>query len=53
MALATRRDAMDEWARNVGRDVPDRAWLLHDSDTWVQNPHYTGLPMPHPDYEHA
>lgn len=47
--LATRADAVREWAYNYGRDHKDRAWLLHDSDTWVYNPFYRGPEVPHPE----
>lgn len=47
--LATRQDAVSEWARNVGRDNPDRAWLLSDYDSWERNPFYTGPKVEHPE----
>lgn len=50
-SLATPREAMQEWAWNVGwypRFI-GRAWLLHDWDVWVKNPHYTGPACPHPE----
>lgn len=47
--LATMTDAAKEYARNVGRDNPDRAWILTDYDTWEANPFYTGPRVPHPD----
>jgi len=28
---------------------PDRAWLLSGRDVWYANPHYQGLPQPHPE----
>jgi hypothetical protein len=49
--LATRSDAVAEWARNVGwypRNIGS-AWLLHDWDVWARNPHYTGPAVPHPE----
>lgn len=49
MTYATNNDALSEFARNVGRECPHLAWLLHDSDTWVANPFYTGEPVPHPE----
>lgn len=49
MTYATNNDALNEFARNVGRECPHLAWLLHDSDTWVTNPFYTGEPVPHPE----
>lgn len=48
---ATMSEAVDEWARNVG-SFPryiDQAWLSHDYDVWVKNPHYTGPAQPHPE----
>lgn len=39
------------WARIVGGDVPDQAWLLHPCDAWIANPHYQGPPVPHPESE--
>lgn len=47
--FATNNDALAEFARNVGRECPHLAWLLHDSDTWVANPFYVGEPVPHPE----
>lgn len=47
--LATRSEAVNEWAWNAGRDVPYRAWMLHDWDVWVKNPHYTGPAVSHPE----
>lgn len=51
--LATPRDAMREWAENVGYLPQHRgyAWLLHDWDVWIANPHYRGPAQPHPDSE--
>ena len=50
--LATPAEAVAEFARNIGGEYPDRAWLLHDWDVWVANPHYHGPKMPHPeDYD--
>ena len=47
--LATPAEAVDEFARNIGGEFPDRAWLLHDWDVWVKNPAYAGPPVPHPE----
>lgn len=48
--LATRSEAVDEWARNC--EAPSYvAWLLHDWDVWVKNPRYTGPRVPHPEYD--
>jgi hypothetical protein len=49
MPLATHGDAILEYARNVGRDHPDRAWILTDYDTWEQNPFYNGAKVRHPE----
>ena len=47
--LATPSEACKEYARNVGAEVPDRAWILTDYDTWERNPFYQGSPQPHPE----
>jgi hypothetical protein len=47
--LATPAESVAEWAYNAGEEMPDRAWLLHDWDVWVANPHYSGPPVPHPE----
>ena len=47
--IATPQEAVQEFARNIGGEYPDRAWLLHDWDVWVANPHYAGPPVPHPE----
>jgi hypothetical protein len=47
--LATPSDAVREWAWNAGAERPEQAWLLHDWDVWVKNPHYTGSDVPHPE----
>lgn len=47
--LATRSQAVSEWAWNVGRERLGDAWLLSDYDTWERNPHYTGPDVPHPE----
>jgi hypothetical protein len=47
--LATWSDAFREWAWNAGAMFPDRAWLLHDCDVWLANPHYVGPPVRHPE----
>ncbi len=51
---ATEDEAMAEYARNVGVEDTDRAWILTSFDVWVQNPFYRGPTRPHPesyDYE--
>ena len=47
--LATESDAMAEFARNVGGERREQAWLLTDYDVWVRNPHYTGPAQRHPE----
>lgn len=47
--LATPAEAVDEFARNIGGEYADQAWLLHDWDVWVKNPAYVGPPVPHPE----
>jgi len=48
---ASNNDALREFAFNVGAEHGNIGyqWLLHDSDTWVKNPHYTGPEQMHPD----
>lgn len=50
--LARPVDAVREWAWNVSAPA-HVAWLLHDFDIWVANPHYTGPAVPHPEYDDA
>lgn len=47
--VATDDEAVAEFARNIGSEYPDRAWLLDDRDAWVRNPHYRGPAVPHPE----
>ena len=47
--VASPAEAIDEFAWNAGQEVPDQAWLSHDWDVWVKNPHYVGPPVPHPE----
>jgi hypothetical protein len=49
MTLATMSDAVREYARNVGAERPDRAWILSPYDTWERNPCYSGPPARHPE----
>jgi hypothetical protein len=53
--VATYAEAFAEYARNIGDQFADHAWLLTDWDVWVPNPHYCGPPQRHPeddqDYE--
>jgi|SRR5215831_13041456 len=48
--IASMQEAVDEWRFNVCAPA-DQAWLLHDYDVWVKNPHYVGPPVPHPEDE--
>ena len=49
--IATPREAMDEFARNVGNEgnYINYQWILTDYDVWVRNPHYTGPEQRHPE----
>lgn len=47
--LATIDDACREYARNVGRERLEQAWILTDYDTWQRNPFYTGPAVRHPE----
>lgn len=38
-----------QYARELGREHPERAWILSDRDAWYQNPFYNGPPVPHPE----
>lgn len=49
MVLATPAEAAREYAINVGRENPDRAWILTHYDTWERNPFYSGPPQRHPE----
>jgi hypothetical protein len=42
-------DLCKEFAREVGRDAPDRAWILTPHDSWYRNPFYTGPEERHPE----
>lgn len=48
--LATRSDAVREYAIWVGKDKPLVQWILSDYDTWEPNPFYVGPDQGHPDY---
>lgn len=41
--------AMREYARNVGREYPERAWICTPLDSWEPNPFYAGPPARHPE----
>lgn len=47
--VATGSESLAEFARNVGMDNPEHAWLLDPRDVWVKNPFYSGPPVPHPE----
>lgn len=47
--LATPTEACREYARNVGAERPEDAWILTDWDTWEPNPYYHGPAVPHPE----
>jgi hypothetical protein len=34
----------------LASDYPERAWLSSSRDVWYPNPHYTGPPVPHPEW---
>jgi hypothetical protein len=53
MTLATIAEADREWARNVGAQRPDQAWILSDRDAWYPNPYYTGPTVRHPDDDYS
>jgi hypothetical protein len=50
---ATESEADYEYARNVGEDNPEKAWILSDRDVWYRNPAYKGPPVPHPEEHEA
>jgi hypothetical protein len=39
---ATPSEACREYARNVGAERTDCAWILTDFDTWERNPYFAG-----------
>lgn len=49
MSTATIAEADAEFARNVGAQQPQQAWILSDRDVWYRNPSYRGPPVPHPE----
>lgn len=46
---ATIAEADAEWARNVGAERPEQAWILSDRDVWYRNPAYAGPAVRHPE----
>ena len=49
MPLATESDAVREYTLNVGREHPEREWILSDYDSWARNPFYRGPKGRHPE----
>lgn len=49
MSTATIAEADAEFARNVGAQQPQQAWILSDRDVWYRNPSYRGPAVPHPE----
>lgn len=47
--LATEAEADREYARNIGAQRPEQAWILSDRDVWYRNPAYQGPAVPHPE----
>jgi hypothetical protein len=47
--MSREADADREWATEVGRANPDRAWILSDRDVWYANPFYRGPAVRHPE----
>ncbi len=51
--LATIAEADAEFARNVGRQRQQQAWILSDRDVWYRNPFYTGPAVRHPEDDYS
>ena len=47
--MTIQQEACREYAREVGRENPDRAWIATDFDSWEPNPFYKGPPVRHPE----
>lgn len=47
--LASESDSVREYARNVGFERQNQAWILSPFDTWERNPFYSGPAEPHPE----
>ena len=47
--MSFEQEAMREYARNVGREFPTRAWIATPLDSWEKNPYYNGPPVRHPE----
>jgi len=50
-ARPTISDSCREYAHNAGSDRLDSAWILTPWDTWEKNPHYSGVPVSHPELD--
>lgn len=44
-------EADAEYARHIGLERPQQAWILSDRDCWYRNPAYVGPPVGHPEDE--
>jgi len=53
MTLATHLDSAREYARDVGNERTDCAWILPPFYSWERNPFYVGPPQPHPEDDYA
>jgi|TARA_R110002012_G_C11587928_1_gene605958 hypothetical protein len=51
--IATDEDWDRAEARELALENPDTAWICTNRGAWHFNPHYKGLPMPHPEQEWA
>jgi len=47
--LATDVESCREYARNVGMENQDVAWINTPQDTWERNPFYQGPAVRHPE----
>jgi len=47
--LATKTDAVREYALWAGQAKPYTQWILSDYDTWAPNPYYVGPDSGHPE----
>lgn len=47
--LATEQEADQEYARYVGQQNSEKAWILSDRDVWYANPAYCGPVVRHPE----
>lgn len=51
--LCSIAEADAHYAREVGRERSERAWILSDRDVWYRNPFYTGPAVPHPEDDYG